>query len=215
MKSRTGELADQRIDLAQAQRQLGVPLNVAAHEAVLTDADLKRSGAGILDGRGAVLLDQPQNALHAAYCRLAVFCRGIPRQSARSRIRLVGARQQRQRADRRPAGTILVLDAMASARLAQVFAQQLAGVGSQTYPMGVPPAPERAADPARAARRSKAASTSTQPSDAPCARRMGSSGTARWAAVAKPALFANMPRLPLGGAVNARGAPSASFPVIQ
>src|ERR1039458_7925627 len=39
---------------------------------------------------------------------------------------LVGAAQQRQRAQRRMLGAVLVLDPMAAARLAQVLAQQLA-----------------------------------------------------------------------------------------
>src|ERR1039457_626752 len=50
------ELADQRIDLAQAQRQLGAPLQVAAHKAVIADAHLQGSGASFLDAGGAVLL---------------------------------------------------------------------------------------------------------------------------------------------------------------
>src|ERR1017187_7619828 len=50
------ELADQRIDLAQAQRRLGAPLQVAAHKAVIADAHLQGSGASFLDTGGAVLL---------------------------------------------------------------------------------------------------------------------------------------------------------------
>jgi len=51
-----GELADQGIDLAQAQRHLWVPLQIAAHESVIADARFQGDGAGLLDAGGAVLL---------------------------------------------------------------------------------------------------------------------------------------------------------------
>src|ERR1700694_1006992 len=50
------ELADQRIDLAQAQQHLWVPLQIAAHKSVIADARFQGDGAGLLDTGGAVLL---------------------------------------------------------------------------------------------------------------------------------------------------------------
>jgi hypothetical protein len=46
------ELTDQGVDLAQAQRHLRPPLQIAAHKAVLTDADFQGRGAGIVVGQG-------------------------------------------------------------------------------------------------------------------------------------------------------------------
>jgi len=48
-----GKLADQRIDLTQAQWHLGPPLQIAAHEAILVDTDFQSRGAGIIDGCSA------------------------------------------------------------------------------------------------------------------------------------------------------------------
>jgi len=45
---------------------LGVPLEIAANEAVFVHAQFEGGGAGIVDGRGAVLLGQGQSALDAA-----------------------------------------------------------------------------------------------------------------------------------------------------
>src|SRR5665647_2261911 len=62
-----GQLADQRIDLVQAQRKLRLALQVAAHEAVLMGAHFERRGAGIVDAGNAVFLGQRQHAQNAAH----------------------------------------------------------------------------------------------------------------------------------------------------
>ena len=62
----------------------------------------------------------------------------------------VGAAQQLQRAQRRFLGAVFVFDAMAAARLAQVLAQQLAGVRvQQAHLPGIPLHLDAPADPAR------------------------------------------------------------------
>ena len=61
------ELADERIDLPQAQRQLRIAFQVAAHEAVLARARFQRHGASVIGGSNAVLLGQRQHAQDAAH----------------------------------------------------------------------------------------------------------------------------------------------------
>src|SRR5450759_2589564 len=67
------QFADQRIDLAQAQRQLRISFQVAAHEAVLTGAHFERGGAGIVDAGDAVFIGQRQHAQNAAHRGLALL----------------------------------------------------------------------------------------------------------------------------------------------
>src|SRR5581483_2131934 len=62
------KLPDERIDLAQAQRQLRVVLQIAAHEAVFTSAGFQCHRTGVLSGSHAVLLYERQHAQNAAYC---------------------------------------------------------------------------------------------------------------------------------------------------
>src|SRR5664279_2467112 len=121
-----GELPDQRIDLAQAQRHLWVPLQVAAHKAVIADAHFQGGGASLLDAGGAVLLGQRQHSLNPAHHGLSVLAVHPTAERTDLRSGPVGATQQCQRAQRRLLGAVLVLDAMAAARLAQVLSQQLA-----------------------------------------------------------------------------------------
>src|SRR4029434_6502093 len=68
-----GQLADQWIDLVQAQRQLRMSLQVEAHEAVLAGAHFQSDGAGIVNAGGTVFLGQRQHALNTAHRGLAVL----------------------------------------------------------------------------------------------------------------------------------------------
>src|SRR5580658_10912511 len=66
------------------------------------------------------------------------------------RTSVVGAAQQLLRAQRGTLGAVLILDAMAAARLTQMLAQQLTGTGVQQAHMpDVPLHTDPAADPAR------------------------------------------------------------------
>ena len=67
-----GELADERIDLAEREGRGGVALEVAADEAVGGGAELEGGGAGVVDDGGAVLLGQGEDAEDAADAGLAV-----------------------------------------------------------------------------------------------------------------------------------------------
>jgi hypothetical protein len=67
------ELADQRINLTQTQRQLRVVFQVAAHEVVFARARFQSYGAGIIGGNNAVLFGQRQHPQDAAHRSLSVF----------------------------------------------------------------------------------------------------------------------------------------------
>ena len=67
-----GEVTDERVDLAEREGGRRVPLEVAPDEAVVGDLQLQRGGAGVLDRRGAVLFDQPEDTQDTADPELAV-----------------------------------------------------------------------------------------------------------------------------------------------
>ena len=88
------ELADQRIDLAQTQRQLGMALQIAPHKMVIgADADFQGGGASVLDRRAAILLHQRQYAQDAAHCGFAVLLMHAAAERRDLRAGFVGARQ--------------------------------------------------------------------------------------------------------------------------
>ena len=66
------ELADERIDLPQAQGQLRMALQIAAHEAVVAHADFQRGGAGVVGGSRAIFFGQRQHAQDAAHGQLSL-----------------------------------------------------------------------------------------------------------------------------------------------
>ena len=66
------QFADEWIDLSQSERSLWTALQIAAHEAILGDAQFQRRRAGIVASCAAVLLDQLENALYAAHSEFAL-----------------------------------------------------------------------------------------------------------------------------------------------
>ena len=190
MKSRyIGELADQRIDLAQAQRQLRMPLQIAAHEAVLAGAHFQSGGAGIVDAGGAVLLGQRQHALNAAHRGLAVLagaCRGRARRSA------APALSARHSSCCVPSGVCLGRSSSWMRWRPRAWRRcsrsnwPVLRVQQPDMPDD-PTAPGRAGRSSPAARRSRRLRLPRSRPDAPCVRRIGNSGTARPAAAARRA----------------------------
>jgi hypothetical protein len=61
------ELADQRIDLAQTQRQLRVMFQVAAHDVIMARSRFQPQGASLIGGGDTVLLRQVQDAEDSAH----------------------------------------------------------------------------------------------------------------------------------------------------
>src|SRR6266849_5416911 len=104
-------------------------LQIASYKVVIgADADFQGGSASILDRGAAILLNQRQHAQDAAYCGLTVFLMHAAAERSDLRAGSVGARQQLQSGQWSLLGPIFVFDAMASARLAQVLAQELPGL---------------------------------------------------------------------------------------
>ena len=115
------ELADEWIDLAQAQRQLRIAFQVAAYEAVFACARFQSQGASVIGGGHAVLLGQvrehAQDAAHRSLLRPgydawlwhnAPMCGPAISQRGNSSCSVLNGAS---------CGTILLLDAMAAALL--------------------------------------------------------------------------------------------------
>src|SRR5271169_2485210 len=118
-----GEFADQRIHLAQTQWHLRVAFEVAAHEAILTGAHFERSSAGFVNAGSPVFLGQRQHAQNSAHRGLALLTVHAAAECADLLAGLIGAAQQLLCAQRSVLGSILLLNAMTAARLAQVLTQ--------------------------------------------------------------------------------------------
>src|SRR5205814_9955040 len=67
-----GQLADQRIDLTESERRLGVALEVPPHEAVRGHAHLQRGGASVVHSDGAVFAQQRAHSEDAPDAKLAL-----------------------------------------------------------------------------------------------------------------------------------------------
>jgi PAS domain-containing protein len=123
------QLADQGIDLLQTEWGLGAAFQIAADKAIFLDSHFQRSGAGLIDRRGAVLLSQRKNAQDAAHTDLALLAMDGVAERSDVRAGATGPPQQLGSAQRRPLRVILFFDAIPAAPLAHVFAQQLPGFG--------------------------------------------------------------------------------------
>jgi len=67
------QFADQGIDLAQTERGLWTTLKVATHETIFVYAHLEGGSASFLDGSGAVLFGEGENAQDAAHAHFALL----------------------------------------------------------------------------------------------------------------------------------------------
>src|SRR6266853_3898094 len=111
------ELADQRINLTQTQRQLRVMFQVAAYEVVFARTRFQSHRAGIIGGSNAVLFCKRQHAQDAAHRNLAMFPVHGAAQRSDMRACFFGAMEQLFGGQRGSRRTILVLDPMAAALL--------------------------------------------------------------------------------------------------
>ena len=117
-----GQFADQWIDLPQRERSLRSALQIAAHEAILGDAQFQRRRTGIVASCAAILLGQLKNALDAAYSEFALASMDGVADSADAGSRLVRTCQQLKQLWRCATRTIPIADAMSSTLAAQMFA---------------------------------------------------------------------------------------------
>src|ERR1039458_6417528 len=67
------QFADQGIDLAQTERGLRTTLKVATHETIFVHAHLEGCSATFIDGSGAVLFGERENAQDAAHAHFALL----------------------------------------------------------------------------------------------------------------------------------------------
>jgi len=134
-----GQFADEWIDLAQTERSLRTAFQIAAHEAILGDAQFQRRGAGIVGSRVAILLDHLENALDATRPEFALASVDGVADSADVGSCLVRASQQLKQLRWRAPRAIRIADAVPAALGAQMLAQQLARFGiKQTHVHSVP-----------------------------------------------------------------------------
>src|SRR5579872_6027215 len=144
------QLADQRIDLLQAEWSLWATFQIAANEAIFLNSHVQRGGAGFLDGSPAVLFGQRENAQDAADANFPLLAMDGFAECADVRAGAARSPQQLRSTQRGSFGVIFGLDAIPAAFLAHVFAQQLAGFGiEQADEHLVPLHAHHAADPAR------------------------------------------------------------------
>ena len=101
-----GELADERIDLAEREGQRRLPLQVAAQEAVRHHTEFERGAGGILDDGWAVFLRQGKDAEDAADGDGPVVLMQVVAERADGRSRGVRGRQERERFRRCARGPI-------------------------------------------------------------------------------------------------------------
>ena len=124
-----GEVTDERVDLAEREGRRRVPLEVAPDEAVVSDLQLQRGGAGALDRRGAMLFDQPEDTQDTADPELAVAAMDRGAELADVGAGARGLREQRQRGGRGARRAIRGVDRVVPGRLAAVLSKQLARRG--------------------------------------------------------------------------------------
>lgn len=126
-----GEVADERIDLAEREGGRWVPLEVAPNEAVVGDLELQRGGAGVVDHRGAMFLDQPEDAEDAADPALAVAAMDRVAERADVGPGAGGLREQGQGGGRGARRLIGGVDRVAPGRGAAMLAEEGARGGSR------------------------------------------------------------------------------------
>ena len=148
-----GELADERIDLAERERRRRPALEIAAQEAIGRDAEVERGLGGVVDGGRAVLLGEREDAEDAPDAGGALVVVDVRAQTgadagpawrarASSASVVAGVR----------AGRSASCDAMPAARRAHVLAQELPGRRVEERGRG-----GRSTAPGRAGRSSRAA----------------------------------------------------------
>ena len=124
-----GELADERVHLPERGRRRGLPLEVAAHEAVRGHAQVERGACGGGDDRRPALLRQREHTEDAADRHGAIVLVDVRAECADRRPRGVRGGEERDGLGRRARRPIRLGDAMPPARRAAMLAHELARRG--------------------------------------------------------------------------------------
>src|ERR1039458_4753227 len=125
-------------------------VEIAAHEAILRNAQFQGRRASIVRSRAAIVLDQLENALDATHSEFALASMDGVADSADAGSCLVCTSQQLKQLRWRATRAIRIPDAVPATFAAQMLAQQLAGAGiEQTHEHRVPLHMHLTPDPAR------------------------------------------------------------------
>src|SRR5262252_6516751 len=118
------QFADQGIDLAQAEGSLRTTLEVAPHETIFVHAHLEGCRTSIIDGRGAVLFSQRENAQDAAHPYFALLAIDKVAECTDMGAHPTGAAEQLHDTEGGPLGMVLGLNAIPAPFLTYMFSQE-------------------------------------------------------------------------------------------
>src|SRR5690606_30260621 len=211
-----GECANERIDLPERDRRSGyLALEVPTQRAVVDDADLQEHSACVVDGRGAVLLDQVHDALDAARAGLALAA--PERVAKRTDVRAgeAGGGQQLAHPRVRVLRLVTWKGAAPAALLGEILAEKLAALVQEAHASAVPLDVDHATDPAgrRVVVRGIDLDTAVEVHDAAAVLVIAKSLERKRLQV-RPFLGKHRRDLALGGAVDARVSP-ALLPAVE
>src|SRR5439155_15499523 len=106
-----GELADQRVDLLERERQRRLVLDVAVDEAVVRKVERERRRARVVDAGDPVALAQREHAEDAAHTDLPVLAMDRLAHGSDALSRASRPGQELERRRRRPLRAVLVVHA--------------------------------------------------------------------------------------------------------
>src|ERR1700751_3496418 len=118
------QFANQGIDLAQTEGGLRTTLKIATHETIFVHAHLQGSGTSFIDGRGAALLGQRENAQDAAHAHFALLAIYKVAECADMGAHSAGAAEQLHHTERSSLGVIFGLNAIPAPLLTYMFSQE-------------------------------------------------------------------------------------------
>src|SRR5437016_2279088 len=118
------QFADQGIDLAQTERGLRTTLKIATHETIFVHAHLQGCSASFLDGCGAILFGERENAQDAPHAHFALLAINKVAECTYMNAHSAGAAEQLHHTERGSLGMVLGLNAIPAPLLAYMFAQE-------------------------------------------------------------------------------------------
>ena len=118
------QFADQGIDLAQTERSLRTTLKVAPHEAIFVHAHLECRSASFIDGCGAELFGERENAQDAAHAHFALLAVNKVAECTDMDAHSAGAGEQLHHPEGSALGVVFGLNAVPAPFLTYMFSQE-------------------------------------------------------------------------------------------
>src|SRR5947208_11867457 len=118
------QFADQGIDLTQTQGGLRTTLKIATHETIFVHAHLEGCCTSFIDGRGAVLFGQRENAQDAAHAHLALLAIDKVAKCTDMGAHSAGTAEQLHHTEGSALGMVLELNAVPAPFLTYMFSQE-------------------------------------------------------------------------------------------